>query len=173
MSEMVSDIMDYSQFQSGYLHLNKGSYDLREIVENEAVHCEGIARENHLFIQLEQPDAMCRVQVDALKISQVLRNLLYNAINHTKDGEIITVRTRQETAGFGYQCSPRRADSGRRTGTDLGTVPAQPASGGTPAGDRIGLSIVKAIVDAHGMTCGVDCRDGMTDFWFFCPKYSS
>ena len=41
MSEMVSDIMDYSQFQSGYLHLNKGSYDLREIVENEAVHCEG------------------------------------------------------------------------------------------------------------------------------------
>ena len=174
MSEMVSDIMDYSQFQSGYLHLNKGSYDLREIVENEAVHCEGIARENHLFIQLEQPDAMCRVQVDALKISQVLRNLLYNAINHTKDGEIITVRTRQETAGFRVSVlNPGEPIPEEERALIWERYQRSQHQAGRRQGTGIGLSIVKAIVDAHGMTCGVDCRDGMTDFWFFCPKYSS
>ena len=48
MSEIVQDIMDYSQLQSGYLQLNMGNYDLCEIVETEALRYESIARENHL-----------------------------------------------------------------------------------------------------------------------------
>ena len=171
MSEMVSDILDYSQLQSGYLQLNRRDYDLREIVEEETGRCEKIARENHLSLRLEQPEEECPVQVDALKISQVLRNLIYNAINHTRDGETITVRTRREADGFRvsvlnpgepipeedreliwerYQRSQHQA--GRRQGTG------------------IGLSIVKTILDTHGMTYGVDCRDGLTCFWFFYPS---
>ena len=171
MSEMVSDILDYSQLQSGYLQLNRRDYDLREIVEEETGRCEKIARENSLSLRLEQPEEECPVQVDALKISQVLRNLIYNAINHTRDGETITVRTRQEADGFRvsvlnpgepipeedreliwerYQRSQHQA--GRRQGTG------------------IGLSIVKTILDAHGMTYGVNCRDGLTCFWFFYPS---
>ena len=171
MSEMVSDILDYSQLQSGYLQLNRRDYDLREIVEEETGRCEKIARENSLSLRLEQPEEECPVQVDALKISQVLRNLIYNAINHTRDGETITVRTRREADGFRvsvlnpgepipeedreliwerYQRSQHQA--GRRQGTG------------------IGLSIVKTILDTHGMTYGVDCRDGLTCFWFFYPS---
>ena len=49
MSEMVSDIMDYSQFQSGYLQLNIGNYDLCEIVKTEILHYEPIAHEIIFF----------------------------------------------------------------------------------------------------------------------------
>ena len=170
MSEMVSDIMDYSQFHSGYLQLNKGEYDLREIVREEAGRCESIAHENHLTLRVEQPEAECPVLVDALKISQVLRNLFNNAVNHTKDGGTIIIRTRREPDGCRvsvinpgdpipeeereliwerYQRSQHQA--GRRQGTG------------------IGLSIVKTILDAHGMSYGVDCRDGLTCFWFLAP----
>lgn len=174
MSETVRDIMDYSQFQSSYLQLNKGDYGLREIVWEEAGRWEKIARENHLTLQVEQPDTECPVHADALKLSQVLRNLFNNAVNHTGDGATITVRTQREADGCRvsvinpgtpipeeereliwerYQRSQHQAGRGQGTG--------------------IGLSIVKSILDAHGMSYGVDCRDGLTAFWFFAPTKQS
>lgn len=173
MSEMVSDILDYSQLQSGYLQLKREEYDLCEIVETEARRCGQVAAENHLQLQIDRPSGEYRVHVDALKISQVIRNLLNNAINHTRDGGIITVAVEETPRNYKvsvvnpgdpipeedreiiwerYQRSQHQA--GRRQGTG------------------IGLSIVKTILDAHGMTYGVDCAGGLTCFWFCCPKQS-
>ena len=170
MSAMVSDILDYSQLQSGCLQLNRAEYDLREVVESEVRRCEQSAREYHLTLSFEGPAEALNVQVDALKISQVVRNLLNNAMNHTRDGEAIAVSVEREAQGAlvrvvnpgdpipeeertliweRYQRSQHQA--GRRQGTG------------------IGLSIVKTILDAHGMSYGVDCRDGRTCFWFRCP----
>ena len=39
MSEMVNDILDYSQFQAGYIHLKKDWYNLYDIVESEVSQC--------------------------------------------------------------------------------------------------------------------------------------
>ena len=40
---------------------------------------------------------------------------------------------------------------------------------GRRQGTGIGLSIVKTILDAHSMSYGVDCQEGLTSFWFFYP----
>ncbi|NOU77497.1 HAMP domain-containing protein [Paenibacillus sp. LMG 31459] len=170
MSEMVNDIMDYSQLQAGYLQLSKDWYNLHEIIESEIEHCEQSAAEHQSKITLESPEAEIPVLVDALKISQVLRNLLYNAINHTKDGGSIVVAItgldrsykisvinqgepipveEREAIWERYQRSQHQA--GRRQGTG------------------IGLSIVSTILKAHDMPYGVDCADGNTAFWFICP----
>ena len=171
MSEMVSDILDYSQLQAGYLQLKRDRYDLGEIVADEAARCEQTARDNHLSLQVDIPEGELTVNVDPIKLGQVLRNLLYNAINHTRDDNTILIQVTEDKEGYQvsvvnpgdpipeeereliwerYQRSQHQA--GRRQGTS------------------IGLSIVKTILDAHGMTYGVDCRDGMTCFWFRCPK---
>ena len=170
MSEMVSDIMDYSQFQSGYLHLNKEDCDLREVVWEEAGRCEKIARENHLTLQLEQPETECPVQVDALKLSQVLRNLFNNAVNHTKDGGTITIRTQREADGYRVSViSPGDPIPEEERELIWERYQRSQHQAGRRQGTGIGLSIVKTILDAHGMSYGVDCQEGLTDFWFFYP----
>ena len=150
MSEMVSDILDYSQLQAGYLQLKRDRYDLGEIVADEAARCEQTARDNHLSLQVDIPEGELTVNVDPIKLGQVMRNLLYNAINHTGDDNTILIQVTEDKEGYQvsvvnpgdpipeeereliwerYQRSQHQA--GRRQGTG------------------IGLSIVKAVVQSH------------------------
>ncbi|WP_191427285.1 sensor histidine kinase [Sellimonas sp.] len=167
MSEMVNDILDYSQLQTGYLQLKKEWYNLYEIVESEIMFCEPSAREYGIQLRFVSDETEIPVYVDALKMSQVIRNLLYNALNHTEnkkeiivslktgeDGCLVEVKNpgnpipeeERELIWERYQRSQHQA--GRREGTGLG------------------LSIVSTILKAHGMTYGVDYQDQMTVFWF-------
>lgn len=167
MSEMVNDILDYSQLQTGYLQLKKEWYNLYEIVESEIMFCEASAREYGIQIRLASDETEIPVYVDALKMSQVIRNLLYNALNHTEnkkevivslkagdDGCLVEVKNlgnpipeeERELIWERYQRSQHQA--GRREGTGLW------------------LSIVSTILKAHCMVYGVDYQDQMTVFWF-------
>lgn len=170
MSEMVSDILDYSQVQSGYLQLKKDRYDLRDIVESEVNHCEQSAAENHLALRMHCPDAACTVQVDALKISQVIRNLIYNAINHTADGSAVTVSLTQTASAYRVSVvNPGAPIPDEERTLIWERYQRSQHQGGRHQGTGIGLSIVSSILDAHGMPYGVDCRDGLIDFWFCYP----
>ena len=53
MSEMVSDILDYSQLQAGYLQLRRDWYNLVEIVESEMLLCEQSAAEHGITLRLD------------------------------------------------------------------------------------------------------------------------
>lgn len=171
MSAMVNDIMDYSQFQSGYLQLNIGDYDLCEIIETELLHYEQIVHENHLFLRLEHPDRECMIRADALKLGQVIRNLLNNAINHTQDWGMITVSVTE--AGDHYKVSvtnPGDPIPERDRALIWERYQRSQHQGARRQGTGIGLSIVSSILKAHGMPYGVDCADGLTCFWFFCTS---
>lgn len=167
MSEMVNDIMDYSQLQSGYLQLNTADYDLCEIIETEVQRYEPVARRNHLSLYLERPKEEYRIQADALKLSQVIRNLLNNAVNHTQDGGAITVSINITDS----RCRVSVINPGE-------PIPEKDRSliweryqrsqhqGARRQGTGIGLSIVSSILNAHGVPYGVDCAEGKTCFWF-------
>lgn len=174
MSEMVNDIMDYSQFQAGYLKLSKDWYNLYDIVESEVLHCEQSAAEHGITIEIRDMDAGIpefMVMVDAIKISQVMRNLLYNAINHTKDGEAITVTIEENDKNYIVSViNPGEPISEEEREIIWERYQRSQHQGGRRQGTGIGLSIVSAILKAHGMGYGVDCRDGEIIFYFTCVK---
>ncbi|SCP95395.1 Signal transduction histidine kinase [Anaerobium acetethylicum] len=170
MSEMVSDIMDYSQLQAGYVKLKMDWYNLYEIVESEIAHCEQNAAEYGITIRLASTLNDIPIHADAMKICQVMRNLLNNAINHTADGGMIDVvieklsnKTRVSVINPGEPIPAEdRAIIWER-------YQRSQHHGGRNKGTGIGLSIVSTFLKDHDMHYGVDCEDGLTTFWFECP----
>ena len=167
MTEMVNDILDYSQLQAGYIQVKKDWYNLHEIVESEALHSKPGADEYGISILIESFSNDIPAMVDAVKICQVMRNLLNNAVNHTADGDTIRIsidrmdkRIRISVVNPGepipeedleiiWEKYQRSQHIGRRH-----------------SGTGIGLSIVSTILKAHDMPYGVECAGGYTTFWF-------
>ncbi|MCD8150432.1 MAG: HAMP domain-containing histidine kinase [Clostridiales bacterium] len=171
MSEMVSDILDYSQIQAGYMKLHRDFYDLYEIIESTVRPYESHATEQQISIQFQTSQTEYMVRVDAIKISQVIRNLLYNAVNHTENGGKIEVTLESDEKEY--------IVSVRNTGEPIPEEERKliweryqrsQHQGGRKEGTGIGLSIVSTILEAHGMSYGVDCTDTENIFWFRCPK---
>lgn len=175
MSEMVSDIMDYSQLQAGYIQLKKDWYNLCEIIESQIALCEKSAAENGIAIEFKSTHDDILICADAMKICQVIRNLLNNAVNHTADGEKVTVEA-AETDNKIRVCVVNPGEPIPQEDRDIIWERYQRSQhhGGRQQGTGIGLSIVSTFLKAHDMDYGVDCQDGLTMFWFeyTCEKTS-
>lgn len=170
MSEMVSDILDYSQLRAGYVQLKKDDYNLYDIVESEVLRCEKNAAEYQISFQITSFQTDIPVHVDAMKISQALRNMLYNAINHTAAEETIYVTI---DAHHNKQVRVSIINPGPPIPEEERTLiweryQRSQHQGGRKKGTGIGLSIVSTFLKAHDMAYGVDCKDGFTSFWFDC-----
>ena len=172
MSEMVNDILDYSQLQSGYIKLRPESFDFTGLAESETSHCAAAAATYGIRVRFEAPKEPVFIYADPLKLSQILRNLLYNAINHTPEGDVITV-----------SLEPKSDRTVRLSVMNPGTPISEEDKkiiweryqrsqhqSGRRMGTGIGLSIVSTILNAHGMKYGVDSDEKGTVFWFEVTK---
>lgn len=167
MSEMVSDIMDYSQIQAGYIQLKKEQYNLYQIIEPEIAHCRQSAIEYNIAIRLESVRNNIPIYADGIKICQVIRNLLNNAVNHTADGETIIVLIEEFKEKIRVLVmNPGEPISKEECAIIWERYQRSQHHGGRKKGTGIGLSIVSTYLQAHGMNYGVDCEDGLTKFWF-------
>ncbi len=167
MSEMVDDILDYSQLQAGYYRLNRDKYNLRELAESEISRRELETVEYGIEIQLDSYADDIPVYVDALKICQVLRNLLNNGVNHTPDGGLIrVVISKRGASAHVAVINPGEPISAEDYELIWEKYHRSQHHGGRNKGTGIGLSIVKTILDAHGLPYGVSCDGGLTEFWF-------
>ena len=100
----------------------------------------------------------------------LIRNLLNNAINHSQDGHTVTVTIAR--TGGAYRVSvinPGDPIPDEEKALIWERYQRSQHQGGRRQGTGIGLSIVSAILDAHGMNYGVECRNGLICFWFSCP----
>lgn len=171
MSEMVSDIMDYSQLQAGYIQLKKDWYNLYEIVVFEIIQCEQSAAEYRITINFKSRMKNIPANIDALKISQVMRNLLNNAINHTVDGGTISVAIEELKNTIRVSITnPGKPIPKEDREIIWERYQRSQHQGGRKKGTGLGLSIVSTFLKAHHMLYGVDCKDGLTTFWFECKS---
>lgn len=165
MTSMVEDLLLLARLDAGR-PLARDHVDLSRMLV-EAVSDARVVSPDHRW-RLDLPEESIEVTGDTERLHQVVTNLLTNAHKHTPPGTTVTVTGR--TAGFSvHDDGPGfppdlaataferfvRGDLSRTRGTRAG-------NGTTPGGAGLGLSLVDAIVSAHGGSVSLDSHPGST-----------
>jgi signal transduction histidine kinase len=152
MSHLLEDLQEISRFGVGHVPLRPSLVDLREVVQRavEAVMLAHAHRKHQVSVAL--PAEPIWLDADAIRMEQVVVNLLSNAANYTQDGGRIEVKA----ARAQDRAELRVADSGMGIAPELLPrvfdlfVRSDTAREHAQNGLGIGLNIVKRIVDLHG-----------------------
>ncbi|MHB8586090.1 MAG: ATP-binding protein [Thermoplasmatota archaeon] len=150
LSQLVNDLLDVSKIQSGRLKLEKQPTDIAALVEETRGAFEETAREAGIEVRVNA--AHVNVAVDPQRITQVLFNLVSNALKFTPPPGVVEVNV--ETRDSEVLVSVH--DSGAGLTPDQVTRLFQPFSQVhdpmkfTKAGSGLGLYISKGIIEEHG-----------------------
>ncbi|TWC06659.1 MULTISPECIES: transporter substrate-binding domain-containing protein [unclassified Pseudomonas] len=112
--ELIGDILDIAQVESGKLALSPERAQLGPLVESVVRVFDGLARQKHIGLQMElDPAADCDVLVDPLRFKQVISNLVGNAIKFTEEGAVrVTLRLCQPHSEYRQSVELLVEDSG-------------------------------------------------------------
>jgi PAS domain S-box-containing protein len=157
LSRLVDDLLDVSRITRGRVALRKESLDLSRVV-TAAVDASAafIERQRHQ-LTVELPKRPMFIVGDAIRLEQVVTNLLTNAAKYTEPGgsirvslddddESVVLRVRDTGVGLDAEMLQGGFELFRQDERDLAR---------SQGGLGLGLTIVRSIVELHGGTVGV------------------
>ena len=95
--EVIEEILAFSRMEAGRERVHPERVDLREVVRSAAELLEPLARQKGLDFEVRLPPGPARVETDPVRVQQVLRNLVSNAIKFTERGAVRIEVVREET----------------------------------------------------------------------------
>ena len=154
LQRLTDDILDVTKIENQALQINKEQFELSEVITNVISDCknqlknEPLHKEKSIKIVLVPPYENIYIEADKSRLTQVVYNLLINAINYTEIGIIsICMELGNESRN---EVVVSVKDSGN--GIDPSIFPRLFTKFATssPKGTGLGLYISKSIIEAHG-----------------------
>jgi signal transduction histidine kinase len=165
---LINDVLDLSKIEAGQLTLSLTEYSLGDVIHGVCTAVESLATEKHLALKVVAALDLPPAKGDEGRITQVLLNLVGNAIKFTDAGEVVidacvrdgmfVVSVADTGPGIPYADQPKifgefqQADSSSTR-----------AKGGT----GLGLAIAKRVVELHGGRIWVESSPGMGSTFSF------
>lgn len=170
LSRMVHDLLDLSRLEVGQLPLRRERIDLPALALGIAKRASpGRHGPEGRRISIETRGVIPRVLADPDRISQVLENLLTNALKYGDDGTPITITIAREGADVSVAVTNEGAGIRR---DDMGLLfqrfrRTDAAQRGSAEGVGLGLYIARGLVEAHGGSISADSTPGLTTTFRF------
>jgi signal transduction histidine kinase len=159
LDHQVSDLLDTTRIESGQLALRPSRQNVIQLVENTVKLFGGTSERHNVTLHAPAQPLVC--VCDPTRITQVLNNLISNAIKYSPvGGDVVTsvtedechinIEVRDEGMGISPEDLPHIFEPFRRTASTRETIP----------GVGLGLSVAKRLVEAHGGTIEVASTRG-------------
>ena len=160
LNQLTESMLTLATHDGDAIQVKPEPADLAIIVRETAEPLQPLAEERHIALQFDLASALCTG--DALRLSQIVLNLLSNALDHTPDGGQIQLMTLSDSdhaiftitdngCGIAPEHLPHLFDRFYR---------ADESRNRTTGGAGLGLSICKAIAEEHNATLEVTSEIG-------------
>jgi CheY-like chemotaxis protein len=152
LTRLVDDLLDVSRITRGAVQVKRERLDLAALVRTAAGDRRPLVEAAGMRLEVEAPDAPVWIAGDPTRLTQVLNNLLDNAVKFRNGGDRVTVRLGVEAGRAVVTVS----DRGIGIGAELFPRLFDPVSQADRSLDRsrgglgLGLSLVKGLVELHG-----------------------
>jgi len=158
---LINDVLDLSKIEAGQFNLSLADYSVKDVVYNVFSAVESLANNKKLALKVELASDLPRAHGDERRLTQVLLNLVGNAIKFTDEGEVaikasrangsVTVAVRDTGPGISLADQTKIFEEFQQA--DSSTTKEKGGTG-------LGLAIAKRIVEMHGGRLWVESELG-------------
>ena len=162
LSRLVDELQELSLAEAGELKMVFQTENVADLVKQAVVSWQPQVAAKGISLSLDLPEGLPKARIDWQRISQVLHNLLENAVSHTGEGGTIVVAAARQ----GHWVEVSVADTGEGIpAADLLNVferfyRVDRSRARATGGSGLGLTIAKRMVEAHGGKIEVQSKLG-------------
>jgi signal transduction histidine kinase len=159
MSRLLEDLLMLSTAEAGALRLHREPVEPARLVEEAAAAFRPVAEAADVALDLRVAAEVPMVNVDPVRMGEVLGNLLQNALRHTPAGGSVVVAAEPADRGRAVAFSVEDSGPGIPSET-LAHVFERFVKSPDSGGAGLGLAIAKSLVEAHGGEISAHSRRG-------------
>ncbi|HEX6441518.1 MAG TPA: ATP-binding protein [Stellaceae bacterium] len=157
---LINDILDLATIEAGYMALETGRVEVREMLDSVITLTRERARNQSLALMLHCPGDIGSIDADERRLKQALFNLISNAIKFTPEGGTIRVDAERENGELAVAV----ADTGVGIPEADQERVFEKFERGNPqareSGAGLGLSLVKSLIELHGGSVTIESAPG-------------
>lgn len=169
MNRLVRNLLDLNELEFGRDNLELSQFDIVELIYNCCLSYEIMVRTEGITLQLPKRDDRTLVWADEFKVEHILNNYLSNALHYAKGKKEVRITISKRDSGIvriGVYNSGDNIPENIMPNIWDKFFKADKARTREYGGSGIGLSIVKASMEALGHAYGVENREDGVEFWF-------
>ncbi len=163
LSQLVEDLRLLALAEAKQLHLERQPVDIGDLLKDAQVNFTPQADDRKVSLQVALPSGLPKAMADRRRITQVLGNLLLNALRYTPQGGRVTLSAAVIEPGI---VEVSVADTGR--GIPAADLPfiferfwrGEKSRARSTGGTGLGLAIAKQLVELHGGSIRVESEPG-------------
>jgi signal transduction histidine kinase len=152
--QMLNVLMDLAEANTGGMRLNREETILRELTD-EVIELYALVAEERGITLKNEISPVCTVRADRLRLRQCVANLVDNALKYSPDGSTVTLTGLMEDKTVSLSVQDHGQGIAQEDLPKIWDRLYRAEQSRTTPGLGLGLSLVRAIIEAHGGTVDV------------------